>query len=302
MISPSLFFFHFFQISFFGLLEGGQRGKMTQNDKRLCSLCLISQELYIIWSSFMVHISCFFSHFSQILIFRVNSGVKGQKKKKKKKRAQKYKNSVMLHISGTIHHMIIIYGTLMENDNISRSFFLFFKILIFWVVRGVKGQKMAQNEKKLCLSCSISQEPYIIWFSFMVHLCKMIISPGVFFFFSKSWFSGLLKGVKGQKIVQNVKKFCLLRSISQGPYIIWSSFVVRKCRMMISPGGFFMFFKILIFQIFRRVKGEKMAQHNKKNCPSYLYISGTYIIWSSFMIRMCKRIILSGFFYIFSKF
>ena len=208
----------------------------------------------------------------------------------------------MLHISGTIHHMIIIYGTLMENDNISRSFFLFFKILIFWVVRGVKGQKMAQNEKKLCLSCSISQEPYIIWFLFMVHLCKMIISPGVFFFFSKFWFSGLLKGVKGQKIVQNVKKFCLLRSISQGPYIIWSSFVVCKCRMMMSPGGFFMFFKILIFQNFRRVKGEKMAQHDKKNCPSYLYISGTYIIWSSFMIRMCKRIILSGFFYIFSKF
>ena len=131
MISPSLFFFHFFQISFFGLLEGGQRGKMTQNDKRLCSLCLISQELYIIWSSFMVHISCFFSHFSQILIFRVNSGVNGQKKKKKK---------------------------------------------------GLKMTKI--------LSCCISQEPYIIWLSFMVHLWKMIISPGVFFFFSKFWFSG----------------------------------------------------------------------------------------------------------------
>ena len=183
--------------------------------------------------------------------------------------------SVTLHISGTIHHMIIIYGTLMENDNISRSFFLFFKILIFWVVRGVKRQKMAQNEKKLCLSCSISQEPYIIWFSFMVHFCKMIIFPRVFFFFSKFWFCGLLKGVRGQKIVQSVKKFYLLRFISQGPYIIWLSFVVRKCKMMISPGVFFMFSKILIFQIFRRVKGEKMAQHDKKNCPSYLYISGT---------------------------
>ena len=134
---------------------------MTQNDKKLCLLCLISQELYIIWSSFMVHISCFFfPHFSQILIFRVNSGVKGQKKKKGLK--MKKILSVTLHISGTMHHMIIIYGTLMENDNISRSFFLFFKILIFWVVRGVKRQKMAQNEKKLCLSCSISQESYTI--------------------------------------------------------------------------------------------------------------------------------------------
>ena len=130
---------------------------MTKNSVR-CALYLKN------YTSYGLHLWCTypvcFSHFSQILIFRVNSGVKGQKKKKK--RAQNDKNSVMLHISGTIHHMIIIYGTLMENDNISRSFFLFFKILIFWVVRGVKGQKMAQNEKKLCLSCSISQEPYII--------------------------------------------------------------------------------------------------------------------------------------------
>ena len=153
--------------------------------------------------------------------------------------------------------------------------FHFFKILILGVVSGIKGQKVIQNDKKNCLSRCISQEPYIIWFSFMVHLCKMIIFPRVFFFFSKFWFSGLLKGVRGQKVVQSVKKFCLLRSISQGPYIIWSSFVIRMCKMMISPGAFFMFFKILIFQIFRRVKGEKMAQHDKKNCPSYLYISGT---------------------------
>ena len=27
-------------------------------------------------------------------------------------------------------------------------FFYFFKILIFWVVRGKKGQKIVQNEKK----------------------------------------------------------------------------------------------------------------------------------------------------------
>ena len=116
------------------------------------------------YTSYGLHLWCtypvFFSHFSQILIFRVNSGVKGQKKKKGLK--MKKILSVTLHISGTMHHMIIIYGTLMENDNISRSFFLFFKILIFWVVRGVKWQNMAQNEKKLCLSCSISQEPYII--------------------------------------------------------------------------------------------------------------------------------------------
>ena len=40
-------------------------------------------------------------------------------------------------------------------------FIFFFKTLIFWVVREVKEPEMAQNYKN-CLSCSISQEPYII--------------------------------------------------------------------------------------------------------------------------------------------
>ena len=40
-----------------------------------------------------------------------------------------------------------------------QAFFSFFLILIFWAVRGVKGQKIAQNEKyQLHLSCAISQE------------------------------------------------------------------------------------------------------------------------------------------------
>ena len=76
---------------------------------------------------------------------------------------------------------------------ISPGFFRFFKILIFCYVRGVKWQKMVQINIKFCLSCSISQELYIIWLSFMVHICKMIISPGTFLIFSKFWFSGLLK-------------------------------------------------------------------------------------------------------------
>ena len=36
--------------------------------------------------------------------------------------------------------------------------FFNFKILIFWVVRGLKWQKMAQNDRKFCLSHSVSQE------------------------------------------------------------------------------------------------------------------------------------------------
>ena len=54
--------------------------------------------------------------------------------------------------------------------------------------RGVKGQKVIQNDKKICLSCSIAQEPYIIWLSFMVHMCKMIIFPDSFLFDSRQFF------------------------------------------------------------------------------------------------------------------
>ena len=41
--------------------------------------------------------------------------------------------------------MIFIYHTHVQNDNISCVFFHFFQILIFCNIRGVKGQKVAQN-------------------------------------------------------------------------------------------------------------------------------------------------------------
>ena len=44
--------------------------------------------------------------------------------------------------------------------NISRCFF--FKTLIFRIVGEIKGQKMAQNDKRFCLSHSLSPEAYII--------------------------------------------------------------------------------------------------------------------------------------------
>ena len=50
----------------------------------------------------------------------------------------------MLHISGTIHHIIVIYGTLVQNDNISKGFFHFYKILII----GFGGVKRAKNDPK----------------------------------------------------------------------------------------------------------------------------------------------------------
>ena len=58
--------------------------------------------------------------------------------------------SVTHHISGTVHHLIQVFF----------SFFLNFDF-----------------------SCTISQEQCSIWSWFLVHYCKMMISPGVFFQF-----------------------------------------------------------------------------------------------------------------------
>ena len=95
--------------------------------------------------------------------------------------------------------------------------------MTFWVVMGLKQQKMVQNDKKILLLHTISQEPYIIWLSFMVHMCKMIISPGVFFSFSKFWFSRLLGGEGGRggegeggKMAKNSPKWQKVDSTSKG--------------------------------------------------------------------------------------
>ena len=50
---------------------------------------------------------------------------------------------------------------------------------------------MAQNDKNLCLSHFISQEAYIIWLWFLLHICKMMISSAIFFIFSKFCFFSL---------------------------------------------------------------------------------------------------------------
>ena len=136
--------------------------------------------------------------------------------------------SVTCHISGTAEHMIIIFGTVVWNDDIFRHFFIFLKIFIFWVVSGVKRQKTVKNDKKFCFSRSVSQDSYIIWLSFMVHMCKVVISPGLFFIFSNFWF------------------------------FIWLSFMVHMCKNGNISKCLFHFFKILIFWVVRGVKVQKI--------------------------------------------
>ena len=76
----------------------------------------------------------------------------------------------MLHISGTIHHMIVIHGTHMENDNISRHFFFFFfKILGTLGGRGKKAKNGLKLQNILSVSLRISgtvHHDYSFW-----HMC-----------------------------------------------------------------------------------------------------------------------------------
>ena len=72
-------------------------------------------------------------------------------------------------------------------------FCIFSKFAYFGVASWVKRQQIAQDEKDICLSYFISQEPYIKSLSFIVRLRKSMISFDVFML-SKFWFSGLLEG------------------------------------------------------------------------------------------------------------
>ena len=90
---------------------GVKEQKMFQNNKNFClSPSYLRNHTYglHLWFTYIKqqHLQGFFLHFFQILIFGVNSGVKGQKM------AQHDKNvSVTLHVSGSIQHKIVIFGT-----------------------------------------------------------------------------------------------------------------------------------------------------------------------------------------------
>ena len=101
--------------------------------------------------------------------------------------------SVALHISGGIHHMIMIWNF--------QICFLFFSVCIFSVVREVKEQKMAQNDKKFCLFHSLSQELCLLWLWFLLNMYKIMISPAICFIFQNSDFMVFffLRRVRGKR-------------------------------------------------------------------------------------------------------
>ena len=75
---------------------------------------------------------------------------------------------LVLHISGTMHYMIVIYGTCVKLQYL-QIFSSMFQKFDFPGCQGVKSQKLAKNDKKFCASCLISQEPYMI-FIYGTHL------------------------------------------------------------------------------------------------------------------------------------
>ena len=104
--------------------------------------------------------------------------------------------SVALHISGTMHHMIVIMVQICK-VMISLSIF-FFLILKFWFSRrsgGWKGKKWPKMTKisvyhTLYFRGHISHDLHL-WYTCIY---KMIISAGIFFIFlSKFWFLGTLR-------------------------------------------------------------------------------------------------------------
>ena len=154
-------------------------------------------------------------------------------------------------------------------------FFTFFKIFIFWVNKGVKRQKMTQHDEKFCLSNTISKEPYIIWSSFTVHLCKRVVYPAFFSFFQNFDFPGCWKGKKGKKISPKWQKILFVTLVSQEPYIMWLSFMVHMCKMLISWDVFFIFEKF--FWVARRWGG---GGKRAKNGPGWKKIlSVSLIFW-----------------------
>ena len=134
---------------------------------------------------------------------------------------------------------------------------------------------MAQDDKKkFSLVHFISQEPYIIWLSFMVHFCKMMISPGVFFFFFHFFKILILWVVRGCKWAKNDPKWEKILSVVVliSGIIHHMIFIMVLMLKMIIPRSFFYFSKILIFWVVGRVQGQKWPKMARNSVFCTLYI------------------------------
>ena len=124
-----------------------------------------------------------FVSFFFILIFWAVTRVKWKKTAKNSPKRKITITSIICHMLGTVQHMIMILVHFFKMMIYPQGFFIFSKFC-FWVFA------LVVEWKKFCLLCFISQKPYIIWLSFMVHLCKVMISSEVFFSFFQNFDGG----------------------------------------------------------------------------------------------------------------
>ena len=142
----------------------------------------------------------------------------------------------------------------------------------------------------MCLSVCLfmCHAPHYFWSLFLVHICKMMISPVCFFcFFFFFHFLRILifqvfREVRAKYSPKWKTEIISVIHLSQEQCSIWSWFLVHLCQMIISPGVFVNFFKILIFGVASGVKAQKMVQNEKKIMSAALYFRN----WSSFMVHM----------------
>ena len=136
---------------------------------------------------------------------------------------------------------------------VSPGFFLHFsQILVFRVNSGVKGQKWHKMTKN-CLSHSISQEAYIVWWWFLVHMCKMMTSPDAFFIFEKFDFLFCEGGLKGKKWPKMAENFVSLHISGTILYMIGFWYT---CVKWWYPAIFFIFSKFWFFGVLEEIKGK----------------------------------------------
>ena len=165
--------------------------------------------------------------------------------------------------------------------DISRLYFHFSKVLIFWAINQVKGAKMAENDEKAC--------PHCIWGT--AHAMIVIFgtlmqngnASGLFFIFWKFWFFGPKMEQKGQKWPKMTKK--LVHTLSKELQVLWLWFLVHTiCKAIISLGFFFFHFsKILNFWATNGVKGQEWSTMTKKLV--HTQSKELHLIWLWFLIH-----------------
>ena len=106
--------------------------KHMSYDLHLWYTCMYKKiHLWYTWMHKKIISPGIFFIFFKILIFGI---IRGKRGGKRAKNGSRWENilSVSLHISGTIHHMIVIFDAHVKNDDISSIFFHFSKFWILW--------------------------------------------------------------------------------------------------------------------------------------------------------------------------